>query len=235
MARGDDVQTQAAPTTWKRILGVMRWIATALGILTALLIIVAGGFAIWFSAIGSPLSEANSKAILLELGQKRIEETTIPAVEARIGRVTDRIATLTDRIASLEASRLGIEGWRYLFTEDNGFSVLDVSTGKFLVSRVKQESVGDGYRVTFQIGNIQAANYFNAKLEVSWGERYDVAKHGTYRQWEEGRASVATTADRLAPTAWTNVTVVLAPAKLADLGVLGVKLEVPRVSLSRQP
>lgn len=47
---------------------------------------------------------------------------------------------LCDRVDALEARTTW--AWSYLYTEDNGFSVVDVPTGKFLVSRVKQEAVG---------------------------------------------------------------------------------------------
>lgn len=102
--------------------------------------------------------------------------------------------------------------------------------GRFFVTMEDAKRYADGYKVSFSIGNPQAATYSGVKLDIKWGKRIPDTRFLD----DETAKKLEITLDRdLRPGTWNHVSVVVAPATSDEIGAFEVKISVPRVFLNR--
>lgn len=72
------------------------------------------------------------------------------------------------RLDALEEKGLSSSEFAFFRTTDEGFSIINTRFGPMLVSMNGVEALGDGSRVTFNVGNISAAEFIGAEIELTY-------------------------------------------------------------------
>jgi hypothetical protein len=159
-------------------------------------------------------------------------ETRLTAAEKKqaAGNEAKLLSALIDvhlRLAALE------EADEARFScEDKGYAFVSTQIGKFTVSCEDLRPFGDGYKAVLRIGNPHAVTLHGVKLNVRYGKRMPTGPESDLDEWRAGlREREVSVPDTLRPATWNRVEVVLAPAKAEDVGFLGVKMTVDRLSL----
>lgn len=191
-------------------------------------------------------------AALLGLG---VAACGVPALEAKAKELEKRIAALEGKLAenekTMEQVRASLEflALRVLVLEngeeaalsctEQGYSFVPTQLGKFMISCDDLKPFGDGYKVTLRVGNPHFVTLNGVKLTVRYGPRMpQAAGSGPQRvAWDEWQHSVREKSvdlnNVLLPAAWNRVDVVLAPAKAEEVGFIGVKMVVDKLTLRR--
>lgn len=119
----------------------------------------------------------------------------------------------------LEMSLLRIKVDEHLSTvatirsDDESYGVANTPFGPFIIKQKGLVEYLDGYKLTLLIGNITSATFSGAKLNISWGAKWD-GDLRSYGAWIASRKKkeIDLTSD-FAPGSYTKIEVVLPETK----------------------
>lgn len=159
-------------------------------------------------------------------------EARLAEGEVRQRKAEGRGAALEARVAALEeADEASVS------CDTQGYAFAGTQLGKFMVSCEDLRPFADGYKLVLRIGNPHSATPQGVRLKVRYGARQPAAaseEAAGARQaaWKAAlHETVVTLPDDLRPGTWNRVEVVLAGARAEDVGFLGVRMAVNRLSL----
>lgn len=112
------------------------------------------------------------------------------------------------------------------------YQKIDTNSGPLLISIDEYKALQNGYRLKFQIGNLNFADFKDLKLRLFWGRSFDNSSQGSYEQWRQGlNGAEYKYPGTLAKGTWTPLDVDLTPASLEDLAYIECEIEVASVEL----
>ncbi len=111
------------------------------------------------------------------------------------------------------------------------FSSLTTDMGVLFIKIKDIEEYADGYKITFQIGNPSSIIYSHTQMNITYGRGN---KEHTAIDIEKAKKYETTLTNDLLPSYWTNVEVILSPAKPRDIEFLWVSIKPTEVKL-REP
>jgi len=181
-------------------------------------------------------------------------ESAKSAMTRRISEAEKEVFDLKLNLMDANAKLFGIEyGLSLLSSQEGeldptakGFTVVKADNGHFLVSCENVVPYGDGQKITMSIGNPYNMTFQGITLTARWGPRPPAippissgddsgAFHDwsvAHRAWQDSlRKRRISLTDDLLPGHWNRVTMVLAPAKVEEVGFIGVSIETDRISL----
>jgi len=163
--------------------------------------------------------------------EKKVSE--LEARQTEIATWKDLVSTSLD---GLQFRLLGLENGDEATVDcaQKGYSFARTQLGMLLVKCEDLRPFGDGYRVALRIGNPHAALLLGVNLSVRYGPRPPEDPKASWAEWTQSlHEKQLKLPDTLRPGAWNRVEIVLAPAKTGDVGFIGVKVEVDRVSMQQ--
>ncbi len=118
----------------------------------------------------------------------------------------------------------------------DGYVPVMTPVGTFLVMLEKVTPYADGQRLTFKIGNIQAADYHDPELTISWSTRPPSVTDENYKEalpiWSESvRTKTEKPLTRLRAGHWNRINIVVSPATSAEVGFIELRMGVETVSM----
>ena len=151
--------------------------------------------------------------------------TSEPEVAAdEFRKLRGEVFLLKHRVATLE------DGTATVSTEEEGFDVAKTKFGPFTVSSRGATPYLDGYKVRVRIGNLTNANFTNAKLKLGWGPPFEAGKD--FEAWSKSqRSKEVGLTTKLMSGSFTDVDVVLTPAKPEDIKSFTVGFELNQLEL----
>ena len=130
---------------------------------------------------------------------------------------------LKNRVETLESGEATVS------TEEQGYDVSRTKFGPFTVSARGAAPYLDGYKVKLRIGNLTNANFNGAKLKLGWGPPYDPKKPEDWEKSQKKREISITS--KLASGSFTEVEVILTPAKPEEIKSFTVGFELDQLEL----
>ena len=130
---------------------------------------------------------------------------------------------MKSRVQTLESGEATVS------TEEQGYDVSRTKFGPFTVSTRGATPYLDGYKVKLRIGNLTNANFNGAKLKLGWGPQYDSQKPEEWEKSQKKREISIT--NMLASGSFTDVEVVLTPAKPEEIKSFTVGFELDQLQL----
>jgi len=150
----------------------------------------------------------------------------IAALKKEVAALRAEIDKLKEKDSELEfdvSTKADDQSSVTLYTDKREFGRVDTSAGIFLVAINDTAPYLDGFKVTFEIGNINSAAYHNAKLKLTW---YPRNKFGPRKKKDESLTSC------LRAGTWNPVEVILPNTKAEELGRINVQIETSSVSFA---
>lgn len=144
-----------------------------------------------------------------------------PAPETPVSK--ESLQQKVDRL-QLELFRLRLkvngltDGTAYVGTEDKGYSVAQTKYGSFAVLCRNLSPYLDGYKAQLAIGNLTSARFDGAKISLQWGEDFSKSKE-------------TSVTNNFLPGTYTNLEVVMTPAKPEDVKNFLITLEFNQIGL----
>jgi len=130
---------------------------------------------------------------------------------------------LKSRIESLES------GEATASTEEQGYDIARTKFGPFTVSTRGVTPYLDGFKVKLRVGNLTNADFNGAKLKLGWGPPYDGKN---YEEWQKAQKKKEMSAtNRFASGSFTDVEVILMPAKPEEIKSITVGFELDQLQL----
>jgi hypothetical protein len=127
------------------------------------------------------------------------------------------------RVDNLESGDASIS------TEEHAFGVAKTEFGSFTISTRAVTPYLDGFKVKLSIGNLTSADFNGARITVTWGPPFDKKNPSeSFRKQQKKEFSVT---NRLSSGAWTDLEVVLTPAKPEDVKTLSVGIKLNQLAL----
>lgn len=156
---------------------------------------------------------------LFGCGKQNPTTPSAPATPATKESLEEKVTRLQRELSILRFQVGGLtDGTAYVGTEDKGYSVAQTKYGTFTVVCRNLSPYLDGYKAQLAIGNLTTARFNGAKIAFQWGE--DLSKN----------KEVSVTNSFL-PGRYTNLDVVLTPAKPEDVKTFSVALEFDQMAL----
>lgn len=155
----------------------------------------------------------------------QVSATAPPAVTAEeFRKLRGEVLVLKHRLSSFE------EGAATVSTEEEGFDVARTKFGPLTVSARGATPYLDGYKVKIRIGNLANANFNGAKLKLGWGPPWDSQKD--LEEWSKAqKTKEMSLTTKLASGSFTDVDVVLTPARPEDIKSFTVGFELNQIEL----
>ena len=147
--------------------------------------------------------------------------------------------TLEKRISELEGriAELSLRSNRYdsveLNTSRNTYRRVDSTTGSFLVRFVRAEPYLNGYKIAIAIGNITTATFNGCDLTVRWGTKQPKGIDEWITWLKTIRAKDEHVTEDLIPGRWTEVELIIVPAKADELAFLELSIKTNEITLRR--
>lgn len=154
------------------------------------------------------------------------QPTATPTSELtdQIKKLRTDLFKLRFRVDALESSDATVS------TEEEGYDVAKTKFGPLTVATRGAKPYLDGFKVKLQIGNLTNANFNGAKLNVGWGPPFDEKKD--ILEWSKNqRKKEIDLTTRFLSGAFTDVEIVMTPAKAEDIKSITVGIELNRLSL----
>jgi len=145
------------------------------------------------------------------------------ALKKEVQRLHWDIVFLKSRVETLEAGEATVS------SEQQGYDVAKTKFGPFTVSTRGATPYLDGYKINLRIGNLTNANFNGAKLKLGWGPPYDPKKHEEWEKAQKKREISIT--NKLASGSFTDVEVILTPAKPDEIKSFTVGFELDQLEL----
>lgn len=141
----------------------------------------------------------------------------------RVEYLSAEIGDLRDRVDALES------GAATVTTDGNGYDVARTRFGAFTVSTRGATPYLDGYKVRLRIGNLTTANFTGATLKLEWGPPYNSMRASERRK--NMKKKDVNIPNRLTSGSFTEVDVILTPAKPEEIKTFTVGLELNQLGL----
>jgi hypothetical protein len=146
---------------------------------------------------------------------------TLPSPQAQ----ADKKETLEERVVKLKLELFKLQmqvtqmssGSADVSTIDKGYSVAQTKFGSFTIVCKNVTPYLDGYKVHLSIGNLTNARFSGAKINLLWGKDYNSKEMSVTNIFYPGR--------------YTNVEIVLTPAKPEDIKTFSVALDFNQIAL----
>ena len=149
--------------------------------------------------------------------------SNVPDLSADVFKLQMDLLKLQFRVDALES------GDALVSAEEQGYGVAKTSFGAFTISAKSVTPYLDGFKIKLRIGNLTTANFNGAKLSVTWGPPYDENKPGEYIKNQKKKEFSLT--NQFVSGAFTDVEVVLTPAKPEDVKSILVGIQLDQLSL----
>ncbi|MBS0524350.1 MAG: hypothetical protein JSS04_12035 [Proteobacteria bacterium] len=168
---------------------------------------------------------ASCKQDLPSSPQATIAPAPTPSVSVEdLRKLRGQIFLLQQRVAALES------GGATVSTEEEGYDVARTKFGPLTVSSRGAAPYLDGYKVELRIGNLTNANFDGVKLNLAWGPPGDA--NTDFVQWSKAqKTKQLDLTTKLAAGAFTDVEVVLTPAKPDEIKSFTVGFELNQLEL----
>jgi hypothetical protein len=111
-----------------------------------------------------------------------------------------------------------MSGSAEISTEDKTYGIANTSYGAFAFVCKNLTPYLDGYKAELQIGNLTSATFHGAFINVIWGQNFDKSKEISVNS-------------KLFPGRYTNLDVVLTPAKPEEIKIISVTINLNTMSL----
>jgi hypothetical protein len=145
-------------------------------------------------------------------------------LEAQLNALEGKIKYLDSQISMLRLEKIMSDRSVISFTSSSeGFNRLDTDTGTFFVALKNIQEYANGYKVTFSVGNPDAATYDAVDLKVLFGRTYQNTE--SYVEWKKSlKESKSSLKKPLLPMTWNTIDVILAPADKADIAYIELSM-----------
>lgn len=144
--------------------------------------------------------------------------------------IGEQIKNLRSELFGLELRLSALEsGDASVSTEEEGYDVAKTKFGPFTVSTRGAVPYLDGFKVKLRIGNLTNANFNGAKLNVAWGPPL-TEKNAEEWSMNQKRKKIDLTT-RFLSGAFTDVEIVLTPAKAEEIKSITIGIELNQLSL----
>jgi Protein of unknown function (DUF3251) len=155
-------------------------------------------------------------------------------------KMDSQIAAMKSQLDDLEKSMTGLrldinsDKSRYnsaIFdTSSKGYQRIDTTSGFFLLSLKDIQPYADGYRLKLDVGNPSSATYSGFSIRVTWSKSLQMAG---YSEWEKAKHEKSVNyIEKLLPSSWNTVYLILTPAQRDDLGYIEISIETDVVELN---
>lgn len=163
----------------------------------------------------------------------RSTNTAAPPHKQPTATPTEQINNLRAELFALQYRVSALEsGEATVSTEEAGYGVAKTKFGPFTVSTRSATPYLDGFKVKLRIGNLTNANFNGAKLNVNWGPPLDEKNSKNLEEWNKNqRLKVIDLTTNFPSGAFTDVEIVLTPAKAEDIKTFTVGIELNQLSL----
>lgn len=152
--------------------------------------------------------------------------TSTSELTEKIAKLRSELFALQYRVSALESGEATVS------TEEEGYGVAKTKFGPFTVSTRSATPYLDGFKVKLRIGNLTNANFNWAKLNVSWGPPLDDKNSKNIEEWSKNQRQKEIDLTKGFPSgAFTDVEIVLTPAKAEDIKTFSVGIELNQLSL----
>lgn len=150
-------------------------------------------------------------------------------LEKENSRISNELIALTGRISTPSTKR----DVAYLDPAgDTSYQYLETNVSPLLVSYVGAQPVGDSTRITLKLGNMAAATFSGANLQITYGPRAPKEGGEGLIAWSESlRTTEAKVVSELYSGKWNLVTASLPEIKPDQLGYVSVKANLDVVAL----
>lgn len=144
--------------------------------------------------------------------------------------IGEQIKKLRSELFALELRLSALEsGDATVSTEEEGYDVAKTKFGPFTVSTRGAAPYLDGFKVKLRIGNLTNANFSGAKLNVAWGPPFTEKSVEEWSKNQKKKQIDLTT--RFLSGAFTDVEIVLTPAKAEEIKSIAIGIELNQLSL----
>lgn len=147
----------------------------------------------------------------------------IQELRKEVTRLAVETYFLKSRVESLES------GQATASTEEQGYDIARTKFGPFTVSTRGVTPYLDGFKVKLRVGNLTNADFNGAKLKLAWGPPFDGNSH---EEWEKAqKKKEMSVTNRFASGSFTDVEVILTPAKPEEIKSFAVGFELDQLQL----
>lgn len=151
--------------------------------------------------------------------------TSTSELSEQIKKLRSDLFGLQFRVSALEAGDATVS------TEEEGYDVAKTKFGPFTVSTRGATPYLDGFKVKLRIGNLTNADFNGAKLNIAWGPPFD-EKNFNFEEWSKNQKKKGVDlTTRFRSGAFTDVEIVLTPAKAAEIKSFTVGIELNQLAL----
>lgn len=163
----------------------------------------------------------SNQQILQDLAQLN---ASLAGVKNQIEFLRAENQQVLDKIWSIQSKQVAAEHRLAEFMPTaQGYSRISTDLGDVLVSLKNTEKFGDGYKLTFEIGNPMSLTISGLKGKISWGPSIDAEKYNSdskYKQEIDKNTKIKDfeVLNQLFPGAWNEVKVAVGPAKEDQIG-----------------
>ncbi len=166
----------------------------------------------------------------------------IAQIEAKVAALEQYMEDLAPRLNNFSKDLYDTVDQRMRFSSDKvvvlnpiskKFAKIETNAGDFLIAVENMTKIRNGYRLTFRIGNPNAATFSNIKLKLLWGRRWNPKNvKPTYEDWRKSLVGAEYNFNgALAPNRWTQVSVDATPANIRQFDHLECELSIGAVEL----
>lgn len=155
----------------------------------------------------------------------------VPDISEEVRKLQTNLLKLQFRVDALES------GGALVSTEEQGYGIAKTNFGAFTISANAVTPYLDGFKVKLRIGNLTSANFNGAKIAVSWGGAKDIFEQivndveGGSKNRKKKEVSVT---NQFPSGAFTDLEVVLTPAKPEEIKTLWVGIQLDQLALRVQ-
>ena len=163
-------------------------------------------------------------------GNSSSSDAQADAVSAQVHELRKAIAKLELEATFLKFRVEALEsGAANPSTEEQGYDIARTKFGPFTVSTRGVTPYLDGFKIRLRVGNLTNADFNGAKLNLGWGPPYEGQK---YDEWEKAqkKRQVSVT-NRFASGSFTDIEVILTPAKPEEVKSISVGFELDQLQL----
>lgn len=143
-------------------------------------------------------------------------------------------ANLTDLWIKFMSLSLRFEEEATFDPQDNtGYQKISANVGHFLVSLEDVKPYLDGQKLTFHIGNLNAATFNGFNASLTWGPRYNLDDdNADYYEWKNSLSKKEIkSAGKLQPGKWNKFEATVGPVKAENFGYIAIRINVDTVEM----
>jgi hypothetical protein len=151
------------------------------------------------------------------------------ALENRVEKLEGRVFVMEMRMKNLQYGPAEVS------TEEVAYSTAKTPFGTFMVFCDGVIPYLDGFKVTLKIGNLTAADFMGAELELDWGLPLDTDAASAEGILKSQQHKVISVTDTFKAGKATPIEVILTPAKPAEIKTITVGIQLHQVSMMGPP